>query len=491
MLRALSVGIALTIAGCGPSPVPSPFPPCGGGPCTRDASTPALDSSLPPPPFDLCAALGFGGGCDDACAGGLSCFRERRTTATATRTADGGVDPDGGVADAGVTDGSIDDAGIGPSPALEVVAFPGGLCSAPCASDADCGGCATCVPHALAGRARLRGVVGGSGVCRRSCSPDVPGSCAPGYACDPDTRACLEACTSTEQCRFRTEDVDGDGDDDVLVYDPDPEVACSPTTGRCEVPPAALGGPCRATFECDPGYWCSTPDGGGDGVCALPCEGDPSICGDDARCAFSSALGVRVCSPRCTVGADAPEHITGSDGRGAGCLPMFRCVWDGLGPAPDGACVAGRYNDVPGPNLGAPCTSDDGCWSPYGRGVCLAPDPRTPEGVCSVIDCVPDAAGAPGLVPGVPVADLAAFCDPAGGLSCVSLTTLASESACIDACTSADECMPGWACTRLLGTEVRACAPTCADDDECRAGGRCQHVDTAPCGDRAGACYCR
>jgi hypothetical protein len=91
----------------------------------------------------------------------------------------------------------------------------------------------------------------------------------------------------------------------------------------------------------------------------------------------------------------------------------------------------------------------------------------------------------------VPVADLRRFCDPGSRKVCRRLEGFAVRTACIEPCTRAEECMPGWACTAIEGTEVRICAPQCRSDADCTARGRCVNRAAGPCAASDAECFCR
>jgi hypothetical protein len=456
--------ILLFAAGCciGPPVTPPPPLPCGGAPCI-DAGPAFVRDAGPPivPPRTYCDEIDRGGSCTGSCSSGLTCFAER-TTSTSV------------------------DLGGGATAMLDVVAFPSGMCSASCTSDEDCGPCgARCVPFVLAGRARLRGLAGG-GVCREPCSP-FSTFCPTGYACDADVEACVEACTSDEQCRFVTVDEDGDGMEETLRYEASTPMRC--LAGRCELPAGTIGGRCTFESDCDPGFTCLRDDrwpSSRAGRCALVgCL--PGGCGDGVSCARVGTTDV--CALSCSVGAEVGAEISGPSGHGSGCDPGFACEWLGAAGDPAGACLPAEYNAVAAPNVGLPCARDGDCFSPWGRGFCLRPDGAAGDGVCSVRQCVPDGEGAPGLLPGVAV-DPALLCDAAAGVSCVRFDGTEERSACVRRCTAAEECVPGWACVRALGTSIRVCAPSCTTDSDCVAGGRCLDTTSSPCAPGL-ACMCR
>jgi hypothetical protein len=461
-LALAAVVVAQTI-GCCPSPpvAPPPPSPCGSVRCVDAGRDFSFDSSVPPPPVPLCSTVTFGTSCDVTCAEGLTCMREQSIHATVE------------------------------AETLDAVAFPDGLCTLGCATDSDCNGegveCARCVPHVLAGRAELRGPIEGAGVCRPSCDP-FSRPCAPGYACDPFLDACLEACTGDAQCRFSTVDTNEDGIDDALAYDAISPLVC--TGGLCVAPGGSIGGACSDDEGCDDGLTClrsadwEVPHLGrcGRTGCAA------GTCGDGAVCAAFS--GGTACGEPCTVGAETGAEVAGPSGHGERCDPGFLCEWNGIARDLEGACLPGTYTAVDTVNTGAPCFRSSDCWSPYGRGFCLMPHVHADLGVCSVRGCMPEGEGAPGLLPGVAVEDLASFCDPGAGLSCQRIEGTPIVSACVDTCERAEECMVGWACTQLAGAPERVCAPQCADDSDCTARGRCVDARAGPCDGADRGCVC-
>lgn len=451
---------ALAAGCCAPPPPTPPTTPCGGFPCTDSGRPLPIDAGVPPvPPPDLCFAADFGAPCERSCTTpGMSCFAERRARST-LETDEGPV-------------------------TLDAVAFPDGLCSVACSGDSDCGSCARCVPYVLAGRARLRGLVGAPGVCRPRCDF----GCATGTVCDPALGACVEACTDDAQCRFLTVDSDGDGVEDALAYEADAELIC--LEGRCRSPVSAIGERCFDDLSCEPGFAClRDPGSSSAGRCGRSgCS--PGTCGEGAACVRRDD-GVRVCAIACEIGADAPEDRVGPRGHGPGCDEGAACVWTGVaraaGEPPEGACVPGRYSAVESANVGAPCTADADCWSPFGRGACFLATAGASTGVCAVRDCDP---GTNGLRPGVVVDP--PVCDPTLGQQCFALA--AGDTVCAQICGAAEDCLTGWACVLpTSGTldSPRVCAPDCRADGDCRAGGRCLAPDASPCTASDVGCVCR
>ncbi|AKF05818.1 hypothetical protein [Sandaracinus amylolyticus] len=453
---ALAAAVVLCTACCvnpvDPSPVPPPTGPCGARPCL-DAGGPVFRDGGETFP-GACFIPGFAQPCERECAHSqLTCFRERRTTTD--------VEHEGGTA------------------TLEVVAFPNGLCSTACSVDAECGDCGQCVPYALAGRARLQGIVGGTGVCRPRC---FGLECGAGYACDPLVGACLEACTTDEQCRFSTVDTDGDGDDDALAYDAESTLVCA--SGVCTADAVSIGPACFEGIECPAGFEClRDPERMRTGMCGrVGCSTDES-CGPDAAC-VEREDGTTICTQACTVGAERPEDRIGGTGRGAGCAERFACLHHGPA-ATDGACLPGTYDDVLEPNVGERCSADWECYSPYGRGRCLRARPDEGEGTCVVEDCI--AGQADQLWPGVTVPS-PTICDQTAA-TCLPITATRSRTLCAVTCASASDCLPGWACVALPGGD-RACFPGCTVDEDCRSGTTCRADDDTPCDDADRGCVC-
>ncbi|UJR84008.1 hypothetical protein [Sandaracinus amylolyticus] len=414
--------------GCGPvidcTPISLGVPDFPDGSLVIDASDELLCSD-------------YGAHCDDVvCTSGLICRREVAITAQAEQ-------PDGT-----------------PAPPLEVLAFPGGLCTQECDPDdpSTCPGCTVCVPHVVAGRAFLAGPVRAPGLCRPRCTSSD--ECGEEYACDPVLGACVERCTSDSQCAYVTTD------DGVLAYAPDERWICG-SAGTCVVQ-STIGAACTDSEDCEIGTECQISLG----TCTHRCANDHQ-CPLDTRCAGVDGEGW--CVVECLVGDDAPEDRVGSSGHGSRCDAGLACV-------SDGTCRRGNYNDVLEPNLGAACTIDAECWSPFGRGECFRATPSLETGVCVLSECAPDA----DLYPDIDVLDVV-LCDPERGDACVQLTE--GHARCVHTCESADACAPGHACIEPWQLAPRVCTSHCVHDVDCRGSEVCRAPDGLAC-ITSGDCTC-
>lgn len=437
---------AVALAAC-IAPPRDDTPPRPPPPPALDAGTLALDAGPPPPSaeplYPWCRDGSLGSPCERTCES-LRCYTERLVPI------------------------AIEEGGA--TRETEHLVFEHGLCSSGCGSDEDCGSCAVCVDHVAFGRARLRGPLGTSGLCRPRCGGTI--GCRPGQICDATLGACVDpACRTDADCEVVEVDRDGDGRGDALALDPVEGMVCA--WGACVDFDAVFGGACLDDGGCEPGRACVRHpawDAGRAGACALS-DCDAVACGPAGVC--SSFDGERVCTRRCTAWADEEEAIVGRDGHGAGCDPAFRCS-----VYPDGdRCEPASYNDVAELNVGAPCERDDECYSPYGRGRCLKLNGSW-LGICALEDCEAEA--------------IEAICDASAGLHCTGSRFTARER-CIRRCTTPDDCLPGTACVLLRDTfdrTVRACVGQCSDDTHCRASEHCAGPDGEACrlGDRACVC---
>lgn len=325
----------------------------------------------------------------------------------------------------------------------------GSMCSETCRVDGPntCGDCAACGNGGLVGRiafgAGQDSAGNALGLCRQSCTPSDTdrGGCREGYACDPSTNTCVDACTSDDWCKIVDVTVTDDGFIDQWVYDPTFPSSCNATTGRCE-------------FQA------------------------------------------------CLVGAEPEADQLGADGHGAGCEAGQSCIWDGSsGPAADanGICFPGEYNDITESNVGGACDSAADCYSPFGYGACLN-EIFNPSllgdlsGACTIANCgvFDDGMGGAidGILPGVetniPV------CDSSAGELCVNFAPSGPpQTFCMKSCETASECAPGYACAVLLTDGGRLCWPSCSTDDECNAdlGQTCLNEAGAACGEED-SCWC-
>ena len=133
-------------------------------------------------------------------------------------------------------------------------------------------------------------------------------------------------------------------------------------------------------------------------------------------------------------------------GSGVGCRMGYACLWAGVraaGTTNSGGCFPGNYNSIRTPNIGAACTMDSQCYSPYGHGLC-ANFGGTLSGYCTVADC----AELPGTVCG-------------SGGDC--LPTGTDFSLCFEACITSSTCASGFTCQDADGdpgtTGDSACLP--------------------------------
>lgn len=396
--------------------------------------------------------------------------------------------------------------------------FPGGYCAERCDARAlndPCGDCATCNGDALLGNVRLPIFYAGAGsyeptdgVCRRDCAPSDTGTGCPreGYACDPETRTCMEACVDDQQCQIVLRDQDGDGAVDVVDRGTSFPAYCDHVTGRCRtrgLPGAEIGDPCRDDDECPADGRCFFNGGGEQGICGLPgCRGGLVECPEGTACDVRNIDGgaVSACLPACRVGReDGSGDMLGAGSGHPECGPGYACVWNGTDTGPgdaSGSCVPGEYNDVTTPNVGRPCVDDDQCYSPFGYGECYFSEDfwNLPSGMCTVRHCGTflNAAGeeVDGLLPGVEIS--MPICDPMRGEECVALGSRAAvgQTYCLERCTEASDCQAGFACPELLSGRTY-CWPFCYLDLDCPAGRRCLDAMGQSCAESGGSrCRC-
>lgn len=374
-----------------------------------------------------------------------------------------------------------------------VEALPGGYCARTCDAtrlNDECAPCGVCRFDALAGNLRVAlydGTV--SGVCREACTPTRDGTGCPraGYTCDLETFACMEACTTDEQCQIISVHRERRGG--IVEYLDRGESFpsfCDRATGRCRTagtPGARIGDVCEADDDCEDDGACIRFAGDAAGVCSrrgclAPGFECPAGTACDVRNAETWASG---CFVTCEVGADdGTAGMTGSGGGHPSCGPGRACVWNGLsepGEPNGGSCVLGEYNDVPAPNVGAPCRADSECYSPFGLGTCLYLDyPGVTAGLCSVTSCATflraDGTMTDGLLPGVEIDR--PICDPARSELCMNFERADEPpgTQCLAMCDSPADCAAEHACAELLAGRS-FCWPWCVDDGECRSGSAC------------------
>ena len=344
------------------------------------------------------------------------------------------------------------------------------LCSPACdpsTSETDCGPCAACIDAVRVGDQRVALTeIGRAPHCAVRCEPSRNGTgCArEGFSCDVVTGTCQEACVSDADCRL-VRDASG-----ALVEDPTRPHFCHVRSRRCRLrgtDGAQIGGACTTDGDCTLDGVCLRDDGWPEaGYCTrLDCQWPALACGDGEQC-HHRALERPACLTACTVGAEPEEDRLGAGGHGQHCAPGLSCRWDGRSGdvSPNGGCMPGNYNDVAAPNLGAPCTRDDECYSPFGLGRCAWSE--SGAGSCSLIDC---GDAHPGIA-----CDEGAACVPRG-----------EDAFCLRTCASALECIAGHACAPAPSGS-RVCAPSCTADADCRDGERCDGTECA----FDGACRC-
>lgn len=200
---------------------------------------------------------------------------------------------------------------------------------------------------------------------------------------------------------------------------------------------------------------------------AGPCDG--VTCDLDEQCAVFRGEPA-ACYPRCPVGQERDLHL-GPRGRGERCPEASACYSVGDPAEPErGICAPGNYNPVTEPNVGAPCTDDAECFSPYGRGRCANLDTR-PIGVCEVTDCAGERELWPGVRTRFDVCPAPAICDTA-------------DHTCRAQCAAADQCPVGHACA------VGRCVATCTRTHQCRGNERCVDELDVECSEEDDACTC-
>lgn len=347
------------------------------------------------------------------------------------------------------------------------------MCTMPCGSgdgsESDCGECARCDDRVRVGDVRVEASeLGRLTVCRPICEPtrDSTGCARFGYSCDIATGTCHDACRSDVECRLVRDETGA------LVLDDTREHVCDSLTGRCRIvgtPGARTGDRCVHDTDCADDGLCLRGDGWpAEGHCTrVDCQWPALACDEGEQC-HHRALERPVCLRACVVGADADDLRLGDGGHGEGCLEELSCRWDGVSGAsgPNGGCMPGNYNAVVTANVGAPCTRDEECYSPYGLGRCAFAE--VGRGACTVVDChtLPD--GRIGVRPGV--ATSLELCDPTT-TACVDLTGDSLGWSCVRRCTAASDCADGHACVALR--EGSVCVLRCAADAQCRPGERC------------------
>lgn len=245
---------------------------------------------------------------------------------------------------------------------------------------------------------------------------DLNCGCREGYRCDMVKKVCVDGCSNDRECCERWWDLNANG-----TREPEEVVLKSGCTNYCDDIPAGI---CQTTYACVnngdlSGYWSG------------PCEGD-AWCPPDGRCMdefhyrdvatgaprFPGGLCVKdacdlvgrgcgdyggqcanlglvtaplwTCVGSCHFGrnpADADYECRTLPGQEQACYPVEPEVW--LDPPTDGVdgfCWPGNF---PGGShsVGAACSADADCFSPYGVGFCrnnqYPPSPSYCSAVCN------------------------------------------------------------------------------------------------------------
>lgn len=363
--------------------------------------------------------------------------------------------------------------------------------------DPVCGACGTCVD------------LGNQSLCMDACTPNFTDNsdCRDDYECNLGVSACFPASCEpgipTEPgCRVRRRESNGVAgiqtpDDctavpadcgglasnfDELFYDATSTAICDAATFRCVDPDRSVtasgGDVCTRDNMCEPrGFCLEASDGWPGGSCIKTrCDLPGNACANDGVCQ-ERGVGTPACLQGCTVGMGAVAATPttwvggGTTSRG-GCRTGYGCWWNGTGTAgaaDNGVCLPARYNARTTTNVGASCTADADCYSPFGLGFCLTGG-GFGGGYCSVRDCA-----APFFSGATPPSVCGA------GNACV--TGLAPDdpafAVCLDSCTTATECRAGYGCVDM-GAGTRACF-ACESALDCRTGETC-NAATGVCG---------
>jgi hypothetical protein len=376
--------------------------------------------------------------------------------------------------------------------------------------------CTRCNGAILAGRIRFGISDRVPGICRPICNatPDSTGGCRDGYACDPMTGTCMEACIDDTQCRFRIGDADGDGDGDV-IYDMGLNARCDMRTRRCYVEGrdgATAGDPCMRDTDCEDNGLCLKDDTYfPEGYCTrLYCDDDDLPCQSGDVCYARPLIGgiPRICLDGCRVGqelntSDPARAILGSMGGNPDCRPGEMCLWDGVHEAtdnPNGGCFPGNYNSETTYDVGTACLRDEDCYSPFGYGRCLftGVTDRVQSGICAIGGCAGGTMGTPiGLLAGtrstvmLPTEWQNRVCNVEGGDLCVNFGGDGPPTTfCVHSCRTANDCPAGYACPVLLGGGGRLCWPSCTMNSDCRPGATCRDEMGGTCDPMTETCYC-
>lgn len=247
--------------------------------------------------------------------------------------------------------------------------FPmGGLCTQACdpATEGVCGECTTC-STSLGGSDSFAAVGitvrsgtdlttdARPGLCQQNCvwTGTDNGGCPAGYACDPGSNICQQACSTDSQCRTDWLLAESIGLCEVQTG----TSTCNTATGLCEVtgdPAGVYGAECETAEDCqaDVGicliggrcssYQCANADGTAG---AFPCPAD-AICVGIGGNGGSLCLGLCDTPADCFAGQACSPETGLPDGRAGLCSPICTADTECHG---NERCLKGRFSD---PELG-------------------------------------------------------------------------------------------------------------------------------------------
>jgi hypothetical protein len=342
--------------------------------------------------------------------------------------------------------------------------------------------------------------------CARVCTPSVTTDSCPDSptltnTCLMGSNFCLDGCTTDDQCRVHRLDTDADGDIeapatgvmavDRLNYLMTARHRCDAATDRCihdGVAAAQAGSTCGWDGECEANGDCIyTPawhdTAGGRGYCTkFGCDVPGNACAGSGKCQSRGfGDGFSLCLDPCPVATNTGlmTDVNYRFNPAMGCRGGQRCLWDGTsaaGAAAGGGCIPGEYNAVRTNNVGAACTDDSTCYSPFGAGRCLGVLNGDAD-TCTVIDCA--APGVPADVCGVDPDGAGALLPPA---TCM---TLGADSVCRRTCTRATDCgaspaacLPADIAAIIgLATATAICSPFCFGDTATEADAQCRTTE--------------
>ncbi|MBN8613066.1 MAG: hypothetical protein J0L92_20920 [Deltaproteobacteria bacterium] len=407
-----------------------------------------------------------------------------------------------------------------PGRAYPIQYWPGGQCQVACDPNANgqCNDCSSCL--------QTDTDTSGNpvGQCFQTCEQDVDGrgGCNEGYGCDRANLACLVACAvvdGVDTCEFSFEDRDTDPTTRETIVDEGADYAssCNVATGLCETrgtAGATAGDDCEEDLDCEDDGLCLSGDDAEtpvtllDGYCVrLGCNDTDLACQDGDNCTQSLfGLPGGVCMDGCVVGSETTAgQRVGAAGGNPNCGTGEACFWDGVHGAADefnGGCYPANYNTVTEYNVGAPCDTDDECYSPFGVGRCLFGEgnslgDRVGSGVCAIGGCANLTGGGVGLRNGAMesiavAADVTMCAGATAGNNDICVGFSETQSFCVSGCTTAADCPAGYACPNLGSalSPLNLCWPACQVDADCNTGATCRNDARGPCNPDTDTCYC-